>query len=172
MTTLSKQIKNLHNLLGKVPMPTFSTPQAGRHFNVLSVSPPSQHSLTEWPMPSRHPSPMKPPTPLGNGAGTLLQLDFENNTLTNSAAQPWKHVTRHRPNGGKWPVESGVSLVLESPTQIQLSNSFTILASQDSSAIRTPSEGDSASDPLSSRGDSVPDSNPLRSSSHRTSRVS
>lgn len=74
-------------------------------------------------MPSRDPSPKKYPTPLEDRARLGLLVDLAYCTVTNPAAQQWKHVTCHRPNEGKRPVMSWASLALGSQTQIQLLNS-------------------------------------------------
>jgi hypothetical protein len=104
--TLSKQVANLHKLLGNTRPPTFSlssTTVAGHRSGLVDVLPPCQLSTADWPVLGRVPSPKASSPSLESGA----VLDPTN--------QPWRYVTRcgsrrRRPlatGSLHWDVESG-----------------------------------------------------------------
>lgn len=77
----------------------------------------------------------KSPTSLGNGAGRLLLMDLVDGTVAIPASKPWKHVTRHRPHGGKRPVASGAFFGVRKPNPNPLVEKLYPLGFGDSRAI-------------------------------------
>ena len=81
VANLSKQVANLHNLLGNPQPPTFyfsSTPVPGCRSGLVEVSLPCWFSIADWPVLGSVPSPKGSPTSLENRA----DLDPTN--------RPWK----------------------------------------------------------------------------------
>ena len=111
VATLSKQVANLHKLLGNPRPPTFyfsSTPVAGLRSGLVEVSPPCRLSTADWPVLGRVPSPKGSPPSL------------ENRAVLDPTNQPWRYVTR-RGSRRRCPLATGVPNEMLSPERTPVS---------------------------------------------------
>ncbi|CAB1336902.1 unnamed protein product, partial [Coregonus sp. 'balchen'] len=110
VATLSKQVANLHKLLGNPCLPTFnfsSTPVAEHRSGLVEVSPPCRLSTAVWPVLCRDPSMKGSPPSLENGASRMLLDDLGDVLVLDPTNQPWRYKASSGNGGLLGDVEPG-----------------------------------------------------------------